>query len=92
MEQEGVTMNKAKYKQPTYLVVARTEEEKVEYVNSSLCMIRDWRLGWFDVPHSMLEEFKRKFGTAGVEHSACDSEITKEEIEAFNLMRKGTTP
>ena len=72
-------------KQPTYLVIAKTELEKRAFTKSNLCMIRDWKMGWFEVPQSMREEFKSKFIQAGTEHSACDINITKADIKAYNL-------
>lgn len=74
-------------KQPTYLVTAETEKEKLSFADSSLCMVRDWEMGWFDVPYSMLDEFERCFGKAGPENNACSKDITKEDIQAYNLHR-----
>lgn len=71
-------------KQPTYQVYARTDEEKKSFLDSGLCFIRDWRLGWFEVPHSMLDEFKQLFDTQTIQNSVCKIGVTKEEIKAYN--------
>lgn len=86
---EKIKNLRAKYdttpkKQLTYSVSARSPEEKKAFLDSGLCFIRDWRLGWFEVPASMHEEFKEQFGRAGYENSACKIGVTKDDIRAYN--------
>ncbi len=77
-----------KPRQLTFLVTAKTEEEKQMYLDSNLCLIRSWKHGWFDIPENMREEFVNCFGKHGIEHSSCRSDITKSEIHIYNRSRR----
>ncbi len=73
-----------KAKQTTYLISASTKDERKAFLDSGLCLLRNWNFGWFDIPSNMRDEFIQKFGFGGAEHSTCKESITKQEIIQYN--------
>lgn len=74
-------------KQPTILVTETDAERKLDFAHSGLCFIRDWNLGWFEIPLSMKEEFEERFDiklSLSMENSVCPCGITIADIDRIN--------
>jgi len=79
-------------KQRTIFLTESNQEKKLDYAFSGLCFIRDWDLGWFEVPFSMKKAFEREFDVTlseNTENSLCPTEITSSEIERINRANWG---
>ena len=75
-------------KQPTYLIIENNPERKRNMALSGLCLIGDWSLGWLEVPFSLTNEFRKKFGIVpSMLHSTCSASLSKDEILSFNKLR-----
>jgi len=62
----------ARTKQVTYQYMTSDDDQKKAAAKSGLAIIRDYRRGWFDVPHSFKKEFERMFGVKlCIEQSCC---------------------
>lgn len=74
-------------KQPTILVTESDEERKLDFAYSGLCFIRDWKMGWFEVPLSMKDAFEERFDiklSLSMEHSTCKCDVTSTDIDRIN--------
>jgi hypothetical protein len=55
---------------------------------SGLCLIRDWNLGWLEVPFALTNEFRKRFGIVpSMLHSVCSANLSKDEILSINKLR-----
>jgi|GEM_PF-6825210 len=82
-----------KRKQATFLVFVNSSDEiKKEISLSGLAFVRDYNMGWFEVPYSMVEKFTERFGLkvdTREDSSICDLDVTEEGIIASNMSRWG---
>ena len=72
-------------KQSTYLITVN-KDKRQEVLNSKTALIRDWNMGWFEVPSIFKDEFEKKFGYVGVKSGVCNKDITKEDIDHINYL------
>lgn len=73
-------------KQITYLISVEEEKDKQLILKSKMALIRDYNMGWFEVPASFKDDFENIFGIKGCEYSVCRTDITKEEINHINYV------